>query len=127
MSRLAVLLLMPLMVSAVSWRSWDAALAEAARTGKPIMVDAVREGCRYCSEMEAAVFDDAAVAAQIEKRFVPVKVNLSREAMPRELEVEMTPSFFFFTPGATLIKTVPGAWNREDFMTILEEVLHDVP
>jgi len=127
MSRLAALLLLPLMVPAVSWRSWDAALAEAARTGRPIMVDAVRDGCRYCSEMEAAVFDDTAVAEQIEKRFVPVKVNLSHEAMPRELEVTMTPSFFFFTPDMTLIKTVPGAWNREDFMTILEEGLHDVP
>jgi thioredoxin-related protein len=120
-----LLLALPLALSAgeVAWRSWDAALDEAERTGKPIMVDAVRDACRYCERMESEVFSDPEVAAQMEGRLIPVKVNISRETMPRGLKVPMTPSFYFFTADRKLVKTVPGAWNREDFILILEEVL----
>jgi len=126
MSRIVpAVLLLPLVLSAagVQWRSWNMAVAEAERSGKPIMVDAVRNGCRYCEQMDSEVFTDPEVSAQIESYFVPVKVNISRETMPLNLEVPMTPSFFFLTADRKLIKRVPGAWNREDFILILEEVL----
>lgn len=82
----------------------------------------MRDGCHYCDEMQRAVFDDAAMAARIEERFVPVKVNLLHETMPLGLKVAMTPSFYFLTADAKVIKFVPGSWNREDFSTFLDEV-----
>jgi len=106
----------------IAWRTWDAALAEARQTGKIILVDAVRDGCHYCTDMDEAVFHDPETVLYIERRFVPVKINLSRETMPGGRRVSMTPSFFFFTPDAELIKTVPGSWNREDFRSFLDEV-----
>ena len=86
------------------------------------MVDAVRDACRYCDFMDSEVFGDAEVAAAVEARFIPVKVNISRETMPFGLKVPMTPSFYFLTAEGEVIKTVPGAWNREDFISILKEV-----
>jgi thioredoxin-related protein len=123
-SILTAVLLLPLVLSAggVQWRSWDAAVAEAKQTGRIIMVDAVRDACRYCERMESDVFDNAEVSARIEGRFIPVRVNISRNAMPLDLKVPMTPSFYFLTADQKLITAIPGAWSREDFISILEEV-----
>ena len=128
MSRLSQLFLLlslsfsALFAEGVVWRSWDAGMKEAKASHKIIMIDAVRTGCHYCDEMEEAVFKDEAMAAYIAKRFVPVKVNLSKEKMPLDLDVSMTPSFFFISKEGELLKTVPGSWNQEDFRSFLDGV-----
>jgi len=108
--------------SGVVWLEWNAALQEAQRSGKPVMLDVVRNGCHYCEDMEHAVFEDEANARYIGARFVSAKVNLSESAMPLDLRVPMTPSFYFFTPEGALIKMVPGSWNWEDFRSFLDDV-----
>jgi thioredoxin-related protein len=116
--------LMPLLLGAegVQWRSFEAGLAEAAAQQKLVMVDVVRDYCHYCSDMDEAVFSDPEMAATIEARFVPVRVNLSRETMPLDVRVPMTPTFYFLTPEKKLLKTVPGSWNKEDFKSFLDGV-----
>lgn len=128
MSKLWTLLLLSgalfssLLAESLQWRSWDAAMQEAEATGKIIMIDAVRTGCHYCVEMDEAVFKDEAMAAYIEKRFIPVKINLAEEALPLGLDVSMTPTFFFVTKEGDLLKKVPGSWNQEDFRSFLDGV-----
>ncbi len=90
----------------VQWRTWDAALLEAAKSKKIIMIDAARDGCHYCTDMDKAVFQDAKMAAYIEEHFIPVKINLSKEEMPLDIKVGMTPSFYFFGTDQKLIKIV---------------------
>jgi thioredoxin-related protein len=111
-----------LFAEGVQWRSWEAGIKEAKVSNKIVMIDAVRRGCHYCEDMEAQVFKDAAMAAYIEKRFVPVKIDLSEEALPLDLDVSMTPTFFFISEEGRLIKRVPGSWNREDFRSFLDGV-----
>ncbi len=112
----------PLWAQGVQWRSWDAGMEEAKATGKIIMIDAMRSDCHYCTEMDKAVFEDSAMAAEIEKDFIPVKINLSNEALPMGLSVSMTPTFFFITNEGVLLKKVPGSWNQTDFRSFLEGV-----
>lgn len=111
-----------LFADGLNWRSWEDALIEADKTQKMIMVDAVRDGCHYCDDMQKNVFDDNAMAEFIEKRFIPVKVNLSKRAMPFGINVSMTPSFYFFTADRGLVKMIPGSWNQEDFRDFLEGI-----
>jgi len=117
MSKL-MLLLLPLFSFAVEWRSWEGGKAEAAKNGKNLLVSLVRDGCRYCHDMEHAVFDDAAMSRWIEGCFVPVKINLSEREAPFKARVPMTPTFVILTPEGSVIKTVPGSWNREDFTAL---------
>ena len=117
MSKL-MLLLLPLFSFAVEWRSWEGGKAEAAQNGKNLLVSLVRDGCRYCHDMERAVFDDAAMSRWIEECFVPVKINLSEREAPFKARVPMTPTFVILTPEGSVIKTVPGSWNREDFTAL---------
>ncbi|MEE8588516.1 MAG: DUF255 domain-containing protein [Sulfurimonadaceae bacterium] len=119
---LTAMLFSSLFAEGVQWRSWDAGMKEAKATDKIIMIDAVRTGCHYCVEMEAAVFKDEAMAAYIEKRFIPVKINLAEERLPLGLDVSMTPTFFFITKEGVLLKKVPGSWNQEDFRSFLDGV-----
>ncbi len=118
----SAVMLSPLWAQGVQWRSWSAGMKEAKATGKIIMIDAMRSDCHYCEEMEIAVFQDSAMAAEIEKDFVPVKINLSEEALPLGLQVSMTPTFFFITKEGSLLKKVPGSWNQADFRSFLEGV-----
>jgi len=34
----------------------------------------------------------------------------------------MTPTFFFINKEGQVIKSIPGAWNVEDFLEILKEI-----
>ncbi len=128
MSRLWIVFMTAIMTFAslhaegVEWRSMEAGMQEANVTGKIIMIDAVRTGCHYCDDMEKEVFKDKAMAAYLQKHFIPVKINLAEEALPWDLEVSMTPTFFFVTKEGTVLKKVPGSWNRQDFRSFLDGV-----
>lgn len=126
MNRLAVIVLISvtlfssLLAKGVQWRSWETGIKEAKLSDKIVMINAARRGCHYCENMEETVFKDAAMAAYIEKRFVPVKVDLAEETLG--LDASMTPTFFFISKDEKLIKTVPGSWNQEDFRSFLEGI-----
>jgi len=107
----------------VNWRSWEAAVDEAKSTNKIIMMDVIRDNCRYCIKMEKAVFDNEKMAAYIEKNFIPVKVNLSKRELPMGLKVEITPTFFFFTADKKMIKKISGSWNQRDFHGFTDKII----
>ena len=56
------------------WRAPDAALEEARATGKPLLYDFTADWCPPCRLMNEQLFDDRAVATDLDKRFVPVRV-----------------------------------------------------
>lgn len=112
--------LLPLMLCAVEWRTWDAGKAEARQTGKNLLVALVRTGCHYCHDMERAVFDDPDMSRWIETCFVPVKINLSEARPPFEVRIPMTPTYSILTPEGGMVKTIPGSWNIEDFTDLAQ-------
>ena len=105
----------------VEWRDYKSALKEQKVTGKPIMLDVVREGCHYCSNMEKNVFDDPEMSKWIEKRFIPVKIDQAKEKVPLGIKVYFNPSFFFIKNGK-VVKKVPGSWNIQDFKDLTEKI-----
>ena len=111
-----------LLASGVQWRTWNQAVDEAKQSGRIIMVDAVRDGCHYCTDMDEAVFQDDAFAAYLEQRFIPVKINITRQQMPQGIHVGMTPSFYFFSPEGKQLRFIPGSWSQEDFRGFLEGI-----
>jgi thioredoxin-related protein len=107
----------------VNWRSWESGLDEAKRTNKMIMIDVIRDNCRFCIKMDKNVFANEKMAAYIEKSFIPVKVNLSQREAPMSLKVEMTPTFFFFTADQKLIKKIVGSWDQKDFYELTDKII----
>jgi len=111
-----------LFAKGIVWKSWGEACTLAKKNHKIIMLEAVRDGCHYCDDMQRGVFSDPAMAEWIEKRFIPVRITINRQKMPLSIDVGMTPTFYFVSEEMKVIKTVPGSWNQEDFKTILGEV-----
>jgi uncharacterized protein YyaL (SSP411 family) len=63
------------------WREWgDPAFAEAKASERPLLLLLVASWCRPCHELEDGVLREPDVAAALERRFVPVRVD--KDARP---------------------------------------------
>ncbi len=85
-----------------------------------IMITSSR--CHYCRWMEQTTLQDDEVKDFIHHHFIPVRIDVSKEPLPAGLDYGMTPTFIFMNEKKEVIKRVPGAWKKEDFLQILRGV-----
>jgi uncharacterized protein YyaL (SSP411 family) len=65
----------------VDWHPWgEEALAKARAENKPLLVSIGYSACHWCHVMERESFEDAEIAALMNERFIPIKVD--REERP---------------------------------------------
>ncbi|RUM72104.1 MAG: hypothetical protein DSZ08_01730 [Sulfurovum sp.] len=109
----------------VEYVSFERALKQAKKENKIMIIQATAPHCRYCAKMEKEVLKDKKIVDLLKKEFVVVSVDLSKEVLPMDLRVRMTPTFFFIFVNdkneKVKIKRIPGAWSKEDFLDILKE------
>jgi len=90
---------------------------------KIIIIEAISTDCRHCVKMDKEVMTEKNIEQAIKKDFIMLFVNIDKEKLPFDLNVTMTPTFFFVFPNfkGSKVKTkrVPGAWSKEDFLDIL--------
>ncbi|HEY4253421.1 MAG TPA: thioredoxin domain-containing protein [Roseomonas sp.] len=121
----------------VHWRAWgDDALAEARRTGKPILLSVGYAACHWCHVMAHESFEDAETAALMNALYVNIK--LDREERPDIDALYMNalhmmgeqggwPLTMFLTPqaepfwGGTYFPPEPR-WGRPSFRQVLEGI-----
>jgi len=91
----------------VDWQEWgDEAFDEAARSGRPVLLSIGYAACHWCHVMAHESFEDEATAAQMNERFVSIKVD--REERPDVDTVYMA---------ATQALTGQGGWPMTVFLT----------
>lgn len=91
----------------VAWLPWgEAAFEKARREGKPIFLSIGYSTCHWCHVMAHESFEDEAIAAMINRDFVPVKVD--REERPDVDKVYMT---------YVQAKTGHGGWPLSVWLT----------
>jgi uncharacterized protein YyaL (SSP411 family) len=121
----------------VDWWPWGAdALAEAQRTGKPILLSIGYAACHWCHVMAHESFEDEATAAMMNELFVNIKVD--REERPDIDQIYMSalhhlgeqggwPLTMFLTPagepvwGGTYFPNT-ARYGRPAFVDVLREV-----
>jgi uncharacterized protein YyaL (SSP411 family) len=63
----------------IVWSDWsDDAFASARASGKPILLLLGASWCRFCRELESSVLREAAVVENVEKLYVPIRVDKDR-------------------------------------------------
>ena len=91
----------------VAWQPWDAeSLHRAREEDKPIFLSIGYAACHWCHVMERESFESPAVAAILNSRFIPIKVD--REERPDLDEVYMA---------AVVAMTGAGGWPMSVFLT----------
>ena len=100
-------------------------LEKARKEDKIILIEAIAPHCRYCKKMKEETLIDPKIVGALKKDFLTLTVDVSKDELPLDLNVHMTPSFFFVFPqeasDKVKIKRIPGAWSKEDFLDILSE------
>ena len=91
----------------VDWHAWgEEAFAKAARENKPIFLSVGYSTCYWCHVMERQSFENEAIAAEMNRLFVCIKVD--REERPDVDQLYMT---------AVQVQTRQGGWPMSVFLT----------
>ena len=106
----------------VEFYSYEDALKLQKKSNKIIMIDVIRTDCHYCEDMDKNVFQNEEMSTWLEKRFIPVQLNLDHDKLPLGLNVHFTPTFFFVNKNAKVVKKIPGSWNIEDFKDLTKDI-----
>jgi thioredoxin-related protein len=101
--------------------SYDAALAQAKKEKKNVMVMLSREGCEACEYMSDVVFEEKAVVSEVHKYFVPVYVDIHNDFVPEGLGYIGTPTFHFLNSAGKKMGRHDGAANIPTFMGIVKK------
>lgn len=106
----------------IKFEGFDKAIEKAKKEHKIIMIEAMSETCHYCRRMETTVLVDNEVQNVFKKDFLTLKIDITKAKLPLGLNVELTPTFIFIDENAKIITKIPGAWDKKNFLDILQEV-----
>lgn len=101
--------------------SYEKALEIQKTNSKIIMIDVVRDNCRYCILMDK-LLEDKEFSTWISERFIPVKINVEHDNTGLNLDVKITPTFYFLDKNQKIIKMIPGSWSKEDFKDLSKNI-----
>jgi thioredoxin-related protein len=81
----------------VEWRSdYVKARQEAVEKNRPLVIDVGTENCYWCKQLDVRTFKDPAVAAMLNERFIPLKIDAEQHARLIEaLRVQNYPTLVF--------------------------------
>lgn len=117
---LALALMASCVMAELKWASsYDAALAQAAKEKKKVMIMLSREECPACEYMDDIVFEEKAVENEIQKNFVPVHIDIHKDFIPEGLGYIGTPTFHFLDAKGKKIGRHDGGANIPTFLGIL--------
>lgn len=111
----------PPSTASVVYGGFEEALIEAKKSHKIMMLKVTSPYCHFCRKMETKVLIQPKIKARLAQDFLVVPIDITKMKLPLGLKTQLTPSFIFVDEDTNILLNIPGAWNEEDFMTILKE------
>jgi thiol:disulfide interchange protein len=116
----------------VQWLTVEEGLRAASTSNKPVLYDFTAEWCAPCHLLDDEVFRNPALAADINARFIPVRVvdrqqedgsNPPRvDALQRRFNVNGFPTLVFADAQGNERGRMEGFRGREEFERVMESV-----
>jgi uncharacterized protein len=109
--------------AAVAWLEWsDEAFARADDEGKPVLLSITASWCHGCAVMDRASFAAPSIAATINQRFIPIRVDADRRPdINDRYNLDGWPTTAFLTPSGEIL-TGSTYLPPESLAALLEEV-----
>ncbi len=111
-----------LALHSVKYELFESALKKAKLEDKIIMIKATSKFCHFCKKMDHEVLSVDEIVKKLKKDFVSVSVDVYKSSLPMGLEYKVTPTYFFVNSNKKVLKVIPGALDKDDFLTILKEL-----
>ncbi len=108
--------------------TWEEALEESKKQGKPIFVDAYTAWCGPCKKMAAVVFPNPEVGAFYNKFFINVKMDMEKGEGPdfaQKYEVRSFPTLLYIDSKGELIHKAVGMRQPAQFIAEGKKGMYD--
>jgi thioredoxin-related protein len=112
-----------MMTAAVYWReSWEAALKEAKEQNHPLVLELYMETCPHCQRLHRETHADQAVAAALNTRFIPVRLEgRSHMDLVKEYNVTGAPTTLIFSAAGQELHRFAGFHAPAEYLQELEK------
>ena len=112
-----------------TWPTFDEAVAAAAQSGKPILIDIYAPWCSWCRRMQKEVYGNDAIETYVKKHFEYGRLNiddgqtqhrfkdyeLTSQQLGYALGAQGTPTTVFLDKNGDYITRLDGYWNLDSF------------
>ena len=109
-------------------------IADAAKEKKRVMLYFEQDGCPYCKRMVEVNFADPAIAARMQKRFVPLALNVrgdrelvapdgvksTEKQLAVRMQIRFTPTLIFFDEKGRVALRLNGYYPPDRFLEALD-------
>jgi protein disulfide-isomerase len=100
-------------------RAWQSTQQQ----GRPLLVFVTTSHCMYCTKMKQGTYANAAVAATINRSFVPLVLDGEAPSpLLKDLAVKAFPATFIISPNAVILDRVDGYVAPDKLMARLAAV-----
>jgi thioredoxin-related protein len=109
----------------IAWaKSYSAALQEAKKTNRPVMIDFYTDWCGWCKRLDKDVYTNEQVV-KLARDFVSVKINAEREGISeaQKYGIQSFPTILFVNAQGNVVGTIKGYLPAGKFAAEMQETL----
>jgi YHS domain-containing protein/thioredoxin-related protein len=108
----------------IRWESTlDGAQRVASQSNRLVLVEFVAPWCEVCRRMEAEVFSQPSVGAQVSINYAPVRVNADQlPAIARQFGITALPTTVLITPQGQVLDSIRGRMEAGEYVARLNQV-----
>jgi thioredoxin-related protein len=122
----------------IVWKSFDAGMSEAKKTGKKVLIDVYTDWCGWCKKMDAGTYSDKKVVDYLQKNFVTIKLNPEKDGtvmydgkkysaaeFSQGMGVNGYPATLFLKSNGQPITLLPGYSEADMFLHVISFIGED--